>query len=107
MAALLETAGGKELEIWFQDEARIGQKGSIENVWTPIGSRPAMVCDNRHDSVYIFGAICPARGIAAGLTMPAVNTEAMNEHLKEISARVTTGAHCLLIMRRRRLAPTR
>lgn len=29
--------------------------------------------------------------------MPAVNTEALNEHLKEISAQVATGAHCLLL----------
>ena len=56
-----------------------------------------MVRDNRHDSVHIFGAICPARGIAAGLIMPAVNTEAMNEHLTEISAQAATGAHCLLL----------
>ncbi len=96
VATLPETAGSKELEIWFQDEARVGQKGSIEYVWAPIGSRPAMVRDNRHDSVHIFGAICPARH-AAGLIMPAVNTEAMNEHLKEISAQVATGAHCLLL----------
>lgn len=26
----------------------------------PIGSRPLMVRDNRHDSAYVFGAICPA-----------------------------------------------
>jgi hypothetical protein len=44
-----------------------------------------MVRDNRHDSAYIFGAICPARAVGAAVLMPAANTEAMNEHLKEIS----------------------
>ena len=29
--------------------------------------------------------------------MPSVNTEAMNEHLKEISAQVTPGAHAVLV----------
>jgi hypothetical protein len=29
--------------------------------------------------------------------MPIVNTEAMNLHLKEIRARVATGAHALLV----------
>ena len=55
-----------------------------------------MVRDNRHDSVYLFGAICPARGVGAAIIMPAANTEAMNEHLKEISARVAPGAHAAL-----------
>ena len=56
-----------------------------------------MVRDNRHDSVHIFGAICPARGIGAAIIMPGVNTEAMNEHLKEISCQVATSSHALLV----------
>jgi hypothetical protein len=50
-----------------------------------------MVRDNRHDSAYIFGAICPARAVGAAVLMPAANTEAMNEHLKEISTQVAPG----------------
>ncbi len=91
------SAAGKEIEVWFQDEARVGQKGSIEYVWAPIGSRPPMVRDNRHSSVHIFGAICPARSIGAAIIMPVVNAAAMNEHLKEISAQVAAHAHALLI----------
>ena len=52
-----------------------------------VGSRPLMVRDNRHDSAYLFGAICPARGVGAAIIMPAANTEAMNAHLAEISTR--------------------
>lgn len=91
------SAADKEIEVWFQDEARVGQKGSIEYVWAPIGSRPPMARDNRHGSIHIFGAICPARGIGAAIIMPAVNTEAMNLHLKEIGTQVATGAHALLV----------
>ena len=47
--ALPETASGKPIEIWFQDEARVGQQGSLEYIWAPVGSRPRMVRDNRHD----------------------------------------------------------
>ncbi len=91
------TAAGKPIEIWFQDEARVGQKGSIAYVWAPIGTRPARVRDNRHDSVHLFGAICPARGTGAAIIMPAVNLEAMNEHLAEISTQIAEGAHAGLI----------
>ena len=91
------SAAGKPIEIWFQDEARVGQKGSLEYVWAPVGSRPPMVRDNRHDSVYLFGAICHARGAGAAIIMPTVNTEAMNEHLKEISTQVAPRAHAVLV----------
>jgi transposase len=56
-----------------------------------------MVRDNRHDSAYLFGAICPARGIGAAIIMAGVNTEAMNEHLSEISTQVASGAHAILV----------
>jgi hypothetical protein len=95
--ALPASAAGKPIEVWFQDEARVGQKGSLEYVWAPIGSRPPMVRDNRHDSAYLFGAICHARAVGAAIIMPAVHTEAMNEHLKEISTQVAPGAHAVLV----------
>lgn len=56
-----------------------------------------MVRDVRHDSAYLFGAICPDRGLGAAVIMPTVNTEAMNEHLKEISTQVAACAHAILI----------
>jgi hypothetical protein len=34
-----------------------------------------------------FQAVCPGRAIGAGIVMPYANTEAMNEHLKEIGKR--------------------
>lgn len=56
-----------------------------------------MVRDNRHVSAYLFGAICPDRAVGAALVMPCVNTEAMNEHLKEISVNVAPGAQAVLV----------
>jgi transposase len=56
-----------------------------------------MVRDNRHDSAYIFGAICPGRGVGAAIIAPAANAELMNEHLKEISTQIAPGAHAVLV----------
>jgi hypothetical protein len=56
-----------------------------------------MIRDNRHASAYLFGAICPARGVGAAIIMPAANAEAMNEHLAEISTQIALGAHAVLI----------
>ena len=56
-----------------------------------------MVRDNRHDSAYLFGAVCQARAVGAAVIMPAANSEAMNEHLAEISIQVSAGAHAVLV----------
>jgi hypothetical protein len=95
--ALPASAAGKPIEVWFQDEARVGQKGGHAYVWAPVGSRPPMVRDNRHDSAYLFGAICPSRAVGAAIIMPGANAEAMSEHLAEISTQVAAGAQAVLV----------
>ncbi len=56
-----------------------------------------MARDNRRDSAYRIGAIRPERAVGAAIIMPAVNIEAMGEHLKEISTQVAPGAHAVLV----------
>ncbi len=74
------------IEIWFADEARIGQKNKITRRWAKRGTRPSAPRDQRTASTYIFGAVCPKRGKGAALILPACNTEAMNLQLAEIAA---------------------
>ncbi|SMD21297.1 DDE superfamily endonuclease, partial [Rhizobium sp. RU36D] len=54
--------------------------------------------DQRTMWAYIFGAICPKKGKGAGLVLPYCDTEAMQEHLAEISNAVDPGAHAVLIL---------
>ncbi len=89
---------GTEIELWWQDEARIGQKNKITRRWAPRGSRPSAPHDQRTKSAYIFGAICPDRGVGAALVLPRCNTQAMQWHLDEISSQVTAGAHAALLL---------
>ena len=58
-AALPEQARVKPLEIWFQDEARIGQQGTLTRVWAKRGTRPRAIRDTRYKWAYLFGAVCP------------------------------------------------
>jgi len=53
--------------VWWQDEARIGQKNKITRRWARRGTRPSAPHDQRTKWAYIFGAICPQEGKAAGL----------------------------------------
>jgi hypothetical protein len=96
-AALLNCSASTPIEIGFQDETRAGQKGAHTYIWAEIDSRPLTVRDNLHTSAYLFGAICTERPTGAAIIMPGVNTEAMNEHLKEISTQIAEGANAILI----------
>jgi hypothetical protein len=79
---------------------RLGQKNGIVRQWARRGSRPRQPTDQRYESAYLFGAICPARGTGAGLAMPYADTEAMQLHLEEIARRVARGAHAVLLLDR-------
>ena len=56
------------IEVWFQDEARVGQKGTLTRRWAPRGSRPRAIRDHRFKSAYLFGAVCPDRDLGASST---------------------------------------
>jgi len=88
------------IEIWWQDESRVGQKNGIVYQWVQKGSRPRQPKDQRYKYAYLFGAICPARGVGAALVMPFADTDAMQQHLREISRAVAPGACAVLLMDR-------
>ena len=99
-AALPAAAAGKPVEVWFMDEARVGQQGTLTRIWAKRGTRPRAVRDRRRTSTYLFGAVCPERAVGAAVVLPRVNIEAMTIHLAEISRRVTQGAHAVLVLDR-------
>ena len=99
-AHLGSLATRKPIEIWFQDEARIGQKNGLVRQWARRGTRPRQPADQRYESAYLFGAICPARGTGAALALPFADTEAMQLHLHEIARTVKRGAHAVLLLDR-------
>ena len=70
-----------KIEVWFQDEARVGQKTNRTRRWATKGTRPTALVDQRFETAYIFGAICPARDVGAAIISPCCNTQAMNLHL--------------------------
>ena len=57
--------------------------------WARKGSRPCATHDQRTQSTYLFGAVCPERGAGVALVLPACNSEAMQLHLDEIATKVT------------------
>jgi transposase len=85
------------VEVWFQDEARVGQRGTVTRMWAPKGSRPRVIRQQQFEAAYVFGAVCPAEGKASALVMPAANAESMQHHLDLIAAAVTPGKHGVVV----------
>ncbi len=97
-AAVAGVARGTPIEVWFMDEARVGQQGTLTRVWAKRGARPRAARDRRYTWAWLFGAVCPGRGVGAAVVLPHANVEAMDLHLAEISRGVTEGAHAVLVL---------
>jgi hypothetical protein len=95
--ALPEHARGKPVEVWFQDEARVGQQGTLTRVWARRGTRPRAPRDRRYTWAYLFGAVCPERAIGAALVLPYADAAATGLHLAEIGRHVAPGAHAVVV----------
>ena len=91
-------APGAPVEIWFQDEMRVGQKNGLVYQWAKKGTRPRQPKDQRYANAYVFGAICPARDIATALVLPRADADAMQLHLDQISRCVASGAHAVITL---------
>src|SRR6478609_10101633 len=78
----------RDLEVWFLDEARVGQTGRTCRRWFEKGIRPRGRRDLRHEAVYLFGAACPERDHGVALALPEVSAAAM-----QADARHPCGRH--------------
>ena len=90
----------RKVEVWFQDEARIGQQGTLTRRWAPRGSRPTAVKQTEYEWVYLFGAVNPVTGDSSALLAPTVDTLYMNHHLRFISERVGANVQVVLVLDR-------
>ncbi|WP_371133700.1 transposase [Vibrio japonicus] len=83
----------KHVDIWFQDEARFGQQNTTTRLWAERGTRPRAVKQQQFEYAYLFGSVCPQKGIGEAIVVPWVNKDLMIEHLKQISAVTEKGRH--------------
>ncbi|VVM20087.1 Mobile element protein, partial [uncultured Gammaproteobacteria bacterium] len=88
-----------KVDVWFQDETRIGQQGSITRIWAEKGTRPRQFVSSNLNTD-IFGAVCPAKDKALGLMLPVANTAGMIEHLRLISQATAKDRQALVIVDR-------
>jgi transposase len=88
----------KQVQVWFQDEARIGQQGTLTTLWAEKGSRPTAVKQTEYEWCYLFAAVNPLTGASTALVTPTVNTELMNKHLEFIAREAGPDSHVVLVL---------
>ncbi len=89
---------GTPIEVWFQDEMRVGQKGTLARIWAETGTRPTAPRSDGYQSVYLFGAVCPGRDLGCALILPRCDTAAMALFLAELGGHVAPGAHAVVVL---------
>ena len=88
----------KNVRVFFMDEARIGQQGTITRKWALRGSRPTAIKQTRYEWIYLYAAVEPSSGANSALLAPDTNTGTFNKFLKILSAEVGTQDHVVLVL---------
>ena len=95
--AIRDAHPDEEVHLYFEDEARFGQQGTITRVWAPKGSRPRRVRQAGYTFLFVLVAVCASTGDASALIMPELNAEVLNLFLGPFSRELPAGVHAVLI----------
>jgi transposase len=81
----------EEVELWAEDEARLGLKPVIRRVWAPVGERPIARFKRGYEWTYLYGFVRPESGEVYWLILPTVNVELFSMALQEFAKEVGAG----------------
>jgi hypothetical protein len=100
VATLQQAYPEARIELWSQDEHRIGLKPILRRVWARKGARVRAVVRPRYQWMYLYGFVEPQSGKTSWLLMPTVNTAAFSLALAAFAKEQGVGPnkHILLVM---------
>ncbi len=89
-----------QIELWSQDEHRIGLKPVLRRVWARKGTRVRAVVRPRYQWMYVYGFVEPSSGRTSWLLMPTVNAHAFSLALEAFAQEHGVGPdkHIALVM---------
>jgi transposase len=88
------------VQLWCEDEARIGQKGRTCRRWYQRGVRPPGLADKRFASLYLFAACRPGTDEAFALALPEATAASMAVFLAQFARELGPGVHAALVLDR-------
>lgn len=86
------------VRVFFMDEARFGQQGTLTRVWAKTGSRPTALKQTRYEWLYLYAAVEPSSGDSVALQAPTLNTGTMGVFLGMLAEHLGPMEHAVLIM---------
>ena len=88
----------KRVQLWFQDEARVGNKGRVCHRWWRRGERARGPRQIGYQWAYIYTAAHPASGEDFTLVLPAVNATVMQLFLDHFAATLPDDVHVAMVL---------
>jgi transposase len=95
---LREANRGKRVEVWAEDESRLGLKPIARRVWALRGHRPRSCGRTRYEWLYVYGFARPKTGESFCVLLPRVKAERMGEALAAFAARADPNGEKVLVV---------
>lgn len=95
--AIINEHPDKEVEVFFQDEARMGQQGTVTRVWAEKGTTPRALKQIGYTFIYVILAVSAMTGACTALIMDGIDTKVINAFLKQMSQELGPNRHGILI----------
>jgi hypothetical protein len=89
---------GKAVEVWAEDEARLGLKPITRRVWWLRGCRPRSCGRTRYEWLYVYAFARPRTGETFTVILPRVNVERMEEALVAFATRADPEGNKVLVL---------
>jgi hypothetical protein len=89
---------GKVVEVWGEDEARLGLKPITRRVWWLKGQRPRSCGQTRYEWLYVYAFARPATGDTFTVILPRVRVERMAEALAAFAAHADPDGAKVLVL---------
>src|SRR5947209_19554937 len=92
VARLKEAYPTAKVELWCEDEHRLGLKPIfLRKVWSPVGERPRVLVHQRYEWTYLYAFARPKTGEVHWLILPTVNAEAFSMALENFAREAGAG----------------
>ena len=98
MSRLRAANPGTAVEVWAEDEARLGLKPITRRVWWLRGCRPRSCGRTKYEWLYVYGFARPATGQTFTALLPRVNVERMAGALAAFAAHADPGGKKVLVV---------
>jgi hypothetical protein len=89
---------GKPVEVWAEDEARLGLKPITRRVWWLKGCRPTSGGRTQYEWLYVYGFARPATGETVTVILPRVKVERLADALAAFAAHADPGGGKVLVL---------